>query len=65
MERNRGGKERVRNRENKRPDSSAIYNWLSGHRKFTKSQFKHCSKSLIWSLGSRIWLLFASIHMKS
>ena len=39
---------------NKRPDSSAIYNWLSGHRKLTKSQFKHCSKSLIWPLGSPI-----------
>ena len=48
-----------------RLDSSAIYNWISGHIKFTKSQFKHCSKSLIWPLGSHIWSLFAQIHMQS
>ena len=47
-----------------RPDSFAIYNWLSGHRKFTKINFKHCSKSLIWPLGSHIWSLFALIHMQ-
>ena len=33
--------------------------------KITKSQFKHCSKSLIWLLGSHIWSLFAQIHMNS
>ena len=48
-----------------RPDSSAIYNWLSGHRKLIKGAVKHCSKSLIWPLGSHIWSLFAQIHMKS
>ena len=48
-----------------RSDRSAIYNWLSGHRKFTKSQFKHCSKSRIWHLGNHIWSLFAQIHRKS
>ena len=41
-------------RPDRGPDSSVIYNWLSGHIKFTKSQFKHCSKSLIWSLGSHV-----------
>ena len=29
------------------------------------SQVEHCSKSLIWPLGSHIWSLFAPIHMKS
>ena len=48
-----------------RPDSSAIYNWFSGHKKNTKSQFKYCSKSLIWPLESHIWPLFSQIHMKS
>ena len=47
-----------------RPDSYAFYNWLSDHSKFTKSQFKHCSKSFIWPLGSHIWSLFAQIHNK-
>ena len=40
--------------EASRPDSSAIYNWLFNHRKFTQSEirsskgrFEHYSKSLI------------------
>ena len=47
-----------------------VYNWLSGHRKFTKSEirsswswFEHCSKSFIQPPESHIWSLFATIHM--
>ena len=43
-----------------------------GAKKLTKSEirssssrFEHCSESLIWSIGSHIWSLFAPIHMKS
>ena len=42
------------------------------HTKLTKikirsslGQFKYCSESLIKSIGSHIWSLFAPIHMKS
>ena len=48
-----------------RLDSSAIYNWLSGNRTFTKSQIKHCSQSFIWPRWGRIWSLFSQIHRKS
>ena len=44
----------------------------NSHEKFIKSEirsswsrFEHWSKSLIWPLGSNIWSLFATIHMKS
>ena len=44
----------VDRQEASRPDSSAIYNWLSNHRKYTQSEirssrsrFEHYSKSLI------------------
>ena len=47
-----------------RPDSSVLRIDF-GHKKVTKSQFKHCSKSLNWPLGSHSWSLFAQIHMKS
>ena len=38
-----------------RPDSSAISNWLSGHRQFPNIHLTFSSKSLIWPL--RKWYL--------
>ena len=47
------------------PDSSVFIIGFLATKKVTKSQFKHCSKSLIRRLGSHSWSLFAQIHMKS
>ena len=60
------GKENMKlKQEACRPDSSVFIIGFLATKKVTKSQFKHCSKSLIWPLGSHSWSLFAQIHMKS
>ena len=60
------GKENMKlKQEACRPDSSVFRIDFLATKKVTKSQFKHCSKSLIWPLGSHSWSLFAQIHMKS
>ena len=60
------GKENMKlKQEACRPDSSVFRIDFLATKKVNKRQFKHCSKSLIWPLGSHSWSLFAQIHMKS